>query len=53
MGKHEGFRRVRKIAKNDYHLFHVCFSVCPSNSPSVCMEHCMATTGRIFMRFYI
>ena len=24
------FRRVRKIAKGDYYLRHVCLSICPS-----------------------
>jgi hypothetical protein len=41
------FRRVRKIAKSDYSLRHVCLSVCLSawnNS---------APTGRIFMEFDI
>ena len=38
MGKHEGFGRILRIAKSDYYLCHVCLSLCPSNSPSVCME---------------
>jgi hypothetical protein len=42
------FRRVRKIAKSDHYLNHVCLSICPSirwnNS---------TPTRRIFMKFRI
>jgi hypothetical protein len=40
------FRRVRKIAKSDYYLRHVCPSVLPSAIIS-------APTRRIFMKFEI
>jgi hypothetical protein len=40
------FRRVRKIAKSDYQLRHVCLSVCPLGKNS-------ALTERIFKKFDI
>jgi len=48
------FRRVRKIAKSDRYLRHVCLSyVCPSVRPSVRPSawNNSALTGRIFMKF--
>ena len=40
------FKRVRKIAKSDYWLLHVCSSVCPSALNN------SAPTGRVFMKFH-
>ena len=41
------FRRVRKIAKFDCCLRHVCLSVCPS------ARNHLIPTGRIFMKIYV
>ena len=41
------FRRVRKITKSDYQLFHVCLSLRLSAWKN------SAPTGRIFTKFYI
>jgi len=42
------FRRVRRSAKSDYSLHHVCPSVCP-----LCTWKNSAPTGQIFMKYYI
>ena len=44
---YSGFRRIRKIAKSDLQLRHVC--------PSVCLSawNKSAPTGRIFVKFDI
>jgi len=42
------FRRVRKSAKSDYSLHHVCPSVCP-----LYIRKNSAPTGQIFMKYYI
>jgi hypothetical protein len=55
------FRRVRKIAKSDYRLCHICLSVCLSACQSVrpCVCVCpsawnnFAPTGQIFVKFDI
>jgi len=53
------FRRVRKTAKIDYYLRHVCPSVYPSVRLSVRLtfspspRNNSAPTGRIFVKFYI
>jgi hypothetical protein len=44
------FRRVRKIAKSDYAILHICLSV--SVRPSVRMEQ-FSTTRRTFVKFTI
>ena len=45
------FGSVRKIAKSNYWLRHVCPSVRPSSHPSAWNNS--ASTGRSFMQFYI
>jgi hypothetical protein len=44
------FTCLRKIAKSDYWLRHICLSVCPSFRLSAWNS---AATGRVFITFYI